>query len=106
MRTPGQRKRAMKSARKTLTWMIETRLQSRSCYWTWPWGHDWETDGAGLVTTRSSDWRRISRCEHCHKPFSWDSFDLYDMVKFAEEYTEIREDVLDDFLMIWARRDE
>jgi len=95
--SPGERKRNKRKVRKLLIRMIEARLQTRSCYWAWPWGHDWQTSGSGMVTTNSTDWKRVSKCEHCHKPYSWDSFDVWDLADFAEYYTEMDPEVVEDF---------
>jgi hypothetical protein len=37
-------------------YMREQRLASRACFWSWPWGHLWETVGRFEV-----------RCRYCGK---------------------------------------
>lgn len=104
MSDPRLRKRAAAALRRDILALLEEHLQTRRCFWTWPWGHHWETFG-GMVTTGSTDWRRVSQCEHCGRPVSWDSFDAHDLLRFAEDKTDIPAATLEPFFDRWRETD-
>lgn len=79
---PRALKRERAAIRRGLISLIEERLKTRRCYWTWPWGHDYGT--RRRITTHSSLGSDVSRCDACGTPCSWDSLSTLDLIRFAE----------------------
>jgi hypothetical protein len=79
-RDPRHVKRERRLFRRELIALLEARMQSRRCFWTWPFGHTF----SGRFLTTSPAYM-VSRCETCGRPYLWDSFDAYDVWKLARD---------------------